>query len=171
MTDGTINLNPAQGNARLALTVAMAALFALILAALVRLGLAPDRVVPSRYVREPWLALHLISVVPAVPLGAYLLIRRKGDQTHRMLGRVWALLMLGAALSSFGLTGLRSGSFSPIHLLSILVLVSVPRAIVNARRGRIAAHRRSMTLIYLSLLAAGVFAFAPGRLMWLWLAG
>jgi uncharacterized membrane protein len=103
-------------------------------------------------------------------LGAYVLLHRKGDARHKLLGRVWAFLMLATALSSFGLTGL-TGNYSPIHLLSILVLISLPRAIWDARRGRIARHRRTMTILYASLVVAGLFTFLPGRLFGIWLFG
>jgi uncharacterized membrane protein len=53
-----------------------------------------------------WLTLHLATVLPALPLGAVVLLRRKGDLTHRLLGRVWTMLMLVAAASSFGLHSL-----------------------------------------------------------------
>ena len=119
--------------------------------------------------RNVWLVIHLASVLPAVPLGAYVLVRRKGDRLHRLLGRFWALLMLATALSSFGLQG--SGGLSPIHILSAVVLVSVPRAILQAVRGDIAGHRRGMTLTYAGLLIAGFFTFLPGRLMSDWLLG
>lgn len=114
--------------------------------------------------RDAWLAVHLCSVIPALPLGAVVLLGRKGDARHRLLGRIWAVLMLVAALSSFGLKGL-TGSFSPIHLLSILVLVSVPRGVVQAVRGNIVAHRRTMTFVYLGLVGAGAFTMLPGRLL------
>lgn len=117
-----------------------------------------------------WLVLHLLSVIPALPLGAYVLLRRKGDALHRMLGRMWAGLMVVAALSSLGLRGM-TGGFSAIHLLSILVLVMIPRGIVQAVRHDIVAHRRTMSLTYLGLAAAGLFSLLPGRLLGTWLFG
>ncbi len=117
-----------------------------------------------------WLALHLASVIPALPLGGYILVRRKGDRLHKALGRVWILLMLSTALSSFGLRGM-TGGFSWIHLLSILTIVTIPRGIWQAMRGDIARHKRSMTLLYVGLLSAGAFTFVPGRLLNAWLVG
>ena len=119
---------------------------------------------------NPWLVVHLAAVLPALPLGAYVLVRRKGDRLHRLLGRVWVMLMLLTALSSFGLRGM-TGGFSWIHLLSILTLVSVPRSVVMAMRGNIRAHMRGMRIVYAALVAAGAFAFLPGRLLGAWLFG
>ena len=123
---------------------------------------------PSEH--SAWLALHLVSVIPALPLGAFILWRRKGGRLHRMLGRVWAGLMLLTALSSFGLHGM-TGRLSWIHILAVVVLVTVPRGIVQAMRGDIARHKRSMTLTYAGLIAAGGFTFLPGRLLGTWLFG
>lgn len=117
-----------------------------------------------------WLGLHLVSVIPAIPVGAYVLLRRKGDRLHRMLGRAWAGMMMAAALSSFGLHGL-TGGLSWIHLLSILVLVSIPRGVFQAIRHDIKAHRRTMALTYMGLVGAGVFTLLPGRLLGSWLFG
>jgi uncharacterized membrane protein len=78
--------------------------------------------------------------------------------------------MLAAALTSFGVTEL-TGTLSPIHLLSLVTLVGIPRAIVAARRGRIAAHRRGMTIIYAALVIAGYFTLLPMRLIGGWLFG
>lgn len=119
---------------------------------------------------SPWLTIHLLAIVPAVPIGAVMLIRRKGDAVHRILGRVWAALMVVAAISSFGVSALM-GHLSPIHLLSVLTLVSIPRAIVAARRGRVAQHRRIITVLYAALVIAGFFTLLPSRLLGHWLYG
>lgn len=137
-----------------------------ILLALVH-GLASGAVARSS-IRNLWLGLHLIAVLPALPLGAYVLVRRKGDALHRALGKLWAVLMLVTAVSSFGLRGL-TGSLSPIHLLSIVVLVMIPRGVMLARAHRIEAHRRVMSFTYLGLAIAGLFTLLPGRLLGTWL--
>ena len=95
---------------------------------------------------SPWMALHLATVMPAVPLGAIVLFRGKGGAAHRLLGRIWVALMLVGAVASFGVRELM-GTLGPIHLLSIVTLVSLPRSIWAARRGRIAAHRRGMLIV------------------------
>ncbi|HEX8124763.1 MAG TPA: DUF2306 domain-containing protein [Allosphingosinicella sp.] len=113
---------------------------------------------------EVALYIHLFTVIPAVPLGAFLLWRPKGDALHKGLGRVWGALMMVTALSSFWLQSL-SGGLSFIHLFSILTLVSVPLAAWHARRGNIRAHRNAIRGIYAGLLSAGLLAMLPGRLL------
>jgi uncharacterized membrane protein len=112
----------------------------------------------------PWMVIHLCAILPAIPIGAVMLARRKGDRTHRLLGRVWAALMVIAALASFGIHQIM-GHLSPIHILSVITLIGIPRAIWDARNGRIARHRRTMTVIYASLLIAGYFTLIPTRLL------
>jgi uncharacterized membrane protein len=108
------------------------------------------------------LYVHLFTVIPAVPLGAYLLWREKGDRIHRLLGRAWGAMMMVTALSSFWLQSL-SGGVSFIHLFSVLTLVSIPLGAWHARRGNIRGHRNAMRGVYAGLIAAGLLAVVPGR--------
>jgi uncharacterized membrane protein len=111
---------------------------------------------------EVALYIHLVTAIPAVPLGAFVLWGRKGGRMHRLLGRIWAALMMVTALSTFWLQSL-SGGFSFIHLFALLTLVSIPLAVWNARRGNIRAHRNAMRGVYAGLLSAGLLALVPGR--------
>ena len=62
--------------------------------------------------------------------------------------------------------------FGFIHALSALVLVSIPLAIVAARRGNIARHKAAMLGVYIGGIGiAGTFALMPGRLLHGWLFG
>ena len=60
---------------------------------------------------------------------------------------------------------MRPGQFSPIHLLSILTLVTLPFAVWARRAGRIGSHRAAMISLYVSLVAAGAFTIIPSRLI------
>ena len=110
------------------------------------------------------LAVHVATVIPALFIGTLLLALRKGTPLHKALGRLWALLMMATALASFGLHGL-TGGIGPIHIFSVITLVSIPLAIWRARAGDIRGHRRAMLGPYIGLLGAGLFAFLPGRLL------
>jgi len=124
------------------------------------------------WVRNTALALHLVTVIPAIPLGGYVLLARKGDARHRLLGRIWLGLMLVTALSTIFIRNLNNGQFSLVHLLTVLTLISVPRSLLAARRGDIAAHRRHLLTFYIgAMLIAGFFTFLPGRTMWQWVFG
>jgi len=109
--------------------------------------------------------IHLATVIPAVPLGAWVLWGPKGTRGHKAAGRVWALMMVVTAIDSFWIRGL-TGGIGPIHIFSVLTLVSIPLGIFHVRRGNVAAHRRAMTGVYIGLFVAGGFAMMPGRLLW-----
>ncbi|MGB5482981.1 DUF2306 domain-containing protein [Parasphingorhabdus sp.] len=114
--------------------------------------------------------LHLATVVPALPLGAYILLRRKGDRLHKFLGRTWASLMMITAITSFWMgrpdgSGLFGTHLSFIHIFAVITLVSIPLGVWQARIGNIKEHYRAMQGPYIGLIIAGIFAFIPGRIM------
>jgi uncharacterized membrane protein len=111
--------------------------------------------------------IHVLAVTPAALLGAYILIRQKGTPWHRLLGKIWLGLMVLAALSSFFIHRLDMfHGFSPIHLLSVYVLIGSWRAIVAARSHDIRTHKRIVTSLYLGgIIGAGLFTLLPGRIM------
>lgn len=130
-------------------------------------GLAPDHA----HLRELAIIIHLAAVLPAIPLGAYLLVARKGTARHRLLGKIWLMLMLVTACSAiFIRTG---GGFSLLHLFIPLTFLIAWRSISTARRHDIAGHRKSVVIAYVStLLVPGAIAFLmPGRLMYALLFG
>jgi uncharacterized membrane protein len=58
------------------------------------------------------------------------------------------------------------GLWSPIHLLSILVLATLPLAVMHARRHDVPQHRTAMLMLFTGVLViAGGFTFLPGRIM------
>lgn len=125
----------------------------------------------------PWIQVHVAAALFALTVGTVQLAgialgggRPNGPASrlaHRILGYAWALAMLIVATTSFAIHEIRQwGDWSLIHLLSIMVLVSVPAAVWAARRGNVAYHRASMRQIYLfALIVTGAFTLLPGRVM------
>jgi uncharacterized membrane protein len=110
------------------------------------------------------LMIHVGTVVPALFLGAPILLMKKGTTLHKALGRIWASLMMITSISSFWLTGL-TGGIGPIHIFSVVTLISIPWAVYCARKGDFIRHQRAMTGPYIGLFIAGLFSFVPGRMM------
>jgi uncharacterized membrane protein len=127
----------------------------------------------------PLVWLHLFTVLVATLLTPVMLLRPKGDGRHRRLGYVWATAMVStAATSLFFNTGNRdglgvfTGDFSFIHILSVLVLVQVPRLVIAARNHDRVAHERGVRGIVIgALMIAGFFTFAFNRMLGNWLLG
>lgn len=168
-------VRPAQGFdlplwVRIASGGASALLLALCIYAFGRwmLGYAP----PTPWVRDLALTIHLVTVIPAIPLGAYVILSRKGGQRHKMLGKIWLSLMFVTALATIFIRNANDGQFSWIHLFTLLTLVAVPQAIITARQGKIEAHKKHLRNFFIgALIIAGLTAFAPGRTMWQWAFG
>jgi uncharacterized membrane protein len=110
----------------------------------------------------PIILVHVISALAAVVIGGVMLTLKKGTPIHRLFGRLWVVLMLTAALVSFGIKS--SGHLSWIHLLSVwmLFVLGVALYAVIARRN-IKAHKMWMTGGYIGLLVAGALALMPER--------
>jgi uncharacterized membrane protein len=116
--------------------------------------------------------VHIILIGVALALTPINLLRKRGDGTHRMLGRIWAAAMFLTAAVSFDIRLINNGQFSPIHVLSLLTVLQVPLIIWSARTHRVALHRRSVRAIVIgALLIAGFFTFPFNRLMGQWLFG
>jgi len=180
----TISLNLARANSmkqatiltrKNALSVAIMALItALITFVLMALSAltggysSPEAMERSGSITVP-IAIHLSTVIPAVLLGPIVLLRRKGDATHRLLGRIWAGLMLTTAIASAFIRapggGILGTGYSPIHIFTFWTLICIPLAVWQVRKGKVEVHRQMMGGLYVGLLVAGAFSFIPGRIM------
>ncbi|HEX2215314.1 MAG TPA: DUF2306 domain-containing protein [Xanthobacteraceae bacterium] len=111
--------------------------------------------------------IHAFAAMAAFILGVVQLAAPKGTIPHRTFGWIWVALMLVVALSSFWIHEIRLlGPWSPIHILAIVTLITVPLAVWHARRHQVERHRWSMIAIFFgALLIAGLFTFVPGRIM------
>jgi uncharacterized membrane protein len=116
---------------------------------------------------SPAIQVHAFAAMAAFALGFVQLAAPKGTLPHRTVGYVWVVLMLVICITSFWIQDLRVwGPWSPIHLLSIFTLVTLPFAILHARRHRVSQHRNAMLAMFAgALLIAGLFTFVPGRIM------
>lgn len=142
-----------------ALAYATILLAAMVLAALVRgrehLGEIPGII---------W--LHIASLLVALMLTPVMLLRRRGDGLHRKLGWIWAVAMVITAADSLQVRVINPGHFSVIHILSIVVLITVPLLVFRARRHQVVAHRRGVRIIVTAgILGAGFYAFPVSRLL------
>jgi uncharacterized membrane protein len=113
------------------------------------------------------IAAHALAASLSLVLGAGNLARRpKGDRPHRIVGRTWAGLMYFTALSSFFIQTIAPGSFSWIHALSALTLVTLTLGLWHARRGQVRLHAANMVGSYLGLCGAFIGVVAvPHRLV------
>ena len=114
--------------------------------------------------------LHAFAAMAAFVLGIVQFAAPKGTLPHRTLGYLWVGLMLMVAISSFAIYGKRLprlwGSFSAIHILSVIVLVLTPLAVLAAHRQHVNTHRWAMIALFTgALVITGAFTLLPGRVM------
>lgn len=147
------------------LSIGAVVLFAAAVAAIVR-GQAQWRMVP------PLIWVHLTTILVATALTPVMLLRARGDQRHRTIGKVWIAAMLATAITSLFIHVSGPGRFSVIHLLSFWTLVQVPLIWWTARHHNIVRHRRAVHgMVTGALLVAGFFTFPFHRLLGTWLFG
>lgn len=120
--------------------------------------------------------LHLATVVPAFGIGIVQFLRRKGTTAHKVLGRVYLLLMMATGWITLAMPAKIGPRFLDhfgfIHIFSLMAVLGVPLADIAARRGYIRAHRFAMISLYVGgILIAGALAFSPGRMLHEWLFG
>ena len=112
-------------------------------------------------------ASHALAASLSLVLGAANLVRRRrGDRPHRSIGWLFVVLMYAVAGSSFFIRMIRPGSFSWIHALSVLTIVTLTLALWHARAGRVRRHAGNMIGTYLGLWGAFIGVVAvPSRLV------
>ena len=117
------------------------------------------------------IVIHVATVLPCVPLGAYLLLTRKGTKLHKRLGKLWVALMLTTATAAIFIKS--GGSYSFIHVFVPMTYIASYKIIATARRGDMQGHRYEVISLYLgALMIPGIFSMAlPGRLLNVWLFG
>lgn len=100
--------------------------------------------------------LHVLMALASLCFGSLVIFWRKGDKTHRWLGRSYLAAMSGlnlTALSNFELFG----RFGPFHWLALISLASIMAGFLAVRRKGPHwkhAHAWFMTGSYVGLLAA-----------------
>ena len=117
--------------------------------------------------------IHVVAVLIAIAATIFIFTRAKGTGQHRIGGYIWVASMAVTALSTFWIHGLNTFTgFSIIHLISVFVLVELVRGLFYIRRGKVNAHRKTMTgMVWGGLVVAGGLSFLPGRVMYTVLVG
>ncbi|RAK57451.1 hypothetical protein DJ018_05790 [Phenylobacterium deserti] len=111
--------------------------------------------------------LHILGALGAILLGAALMWLRKGRILHRAGGWTWVGLVALVAGSSMFIRGANGGGLSILHLLTGWTLITLPLAVLWAKRHQVQRHRRAMMgLFYGGFVINLAFAFIPGRTMW-----
>lgn len=114
------------------------------------------------------LYIHLATVVPCFFIGGILLLIKKGTNIHKILGRIYMILMLVTAMVTLFMPAEVGpqflNHFGWIHCFSFLTIYTVPTAYWAIKKGNVKTHKRKMILLYFgAIIIAGGFTFTPGR--------
>jgi uncharacterized membrane protein len=118
---------------------------------------------------HPLVFFHLVTAFSALLIGIVVMLRRKGNFDHRLLGWTWVVLMASTAIASVFIRDYRAPNlfgFTPIHAFTLLVAVMLPRGIWYIRRGNVMGHRKTMRGLFSgACVIAGVFTLLPSRFL------
>ena len=114
--------------------------------------------------------VHLSTIGPAFIIATYMMLIKKGTAQHKFLGRIYMVLMLFTATVTLFMSAQVGPTlfdhFGFIHLLSVLVLYSVPSAYFAIKAGDVKKHKLNMIGLYIGgMLVAGGFTLVPGRFL------
>ena len=114
--------------------------------------------------------VHFATIAPCFLIAVWLLLRRKGTPTHKLLGKVYMVLISFSSIVAVAMPATIGprlwNHFGYIHLFCLAVFVSVPYALWAIKRGNVRAHAYAMRGLFLGgIVIAGAFAFSPGRLL------
>lgn len=104
--------------------------------------------------------LHTISAVVALLLGGFIFLSSKGTTAHKTFGYSYALAMLIATASAFGIYHL-TGRLGPFHIAALVSFVTLMVALIPAMTRRppgtwLQWHYKYMGWSYVGLLAATI---------------
>jgi len=119
--------------------------------------------------RHPLVFFHLVTAFAALLIGAVVMLRRKGNGSHRAWGWAWVLAMGATTVASAFIRDYHMpniAGYTPIHFFTVFVAFNLPRGIWFIRQGNVPAHRKTMRGMYIGgCIVAGVFTLLPGRFL------
>ncbi len=101
--------------------------------------------------------LHIACAIAAMVSGAVVVLRPKGTRSHRAIGWIYALNMLGLNVTALMIYRL-FGGFGPFHVAAVASLITLLAGIyfvvVRPTNNWLALHYSLMSWSYVGLLAA-----------------
>ena len=111
--------------------------------------------------------IHTLCAFGALALGIIMFARKKGTTSHKMIGRLFALLMALVAISAIFIRQINDGAFSFVHIFVVVAFIALFETFYHIRKGNIKKHKSAVKgLFFGALLIPGIISFFPGRLMW-----
>ena len=110
----------------------------------------------------PMVLAHLGVALAALGLGVGVLAQRKGARLHKLAGRLWAGLMIAAAVTGILVEPHR---FTAAHGAALFVFWMIPMVIVKAHKRDIRGHRRTVAYLLIAMVVLSGLSLTPGHLL------
>lgn len=115
------------------------------------------------------MGIHIFAGIGALFIGIALLFLLPEGNRYNKLGRFWQLTMLVLALTSFDIRLMNQGELSPIHGLSMVVLVLIVVEVWASLNQRQRAQQFSMIGSFVILVGVlGAIMASPGGVINQW---
>lgn len=98
---------------------------------------------------------HIFCGFASLISGFFVLLRRKGDSSHRLIGRFYCICMLTLNLTAFGIYKLYGG-WGIFHWMAVASLIPLVAGFVAIRYRNVNAHYYFICWSYIGLLCATV---------------
>jgi uncharacterized membrane protein len=108
----------------------------------------------------PMILVHLSVALVALGGGIGILAMRKGGRLHKRPGRLWAGLMIAAAVTGVLVEPTR---FTPAHATALIVFAMIPVAIAKVRKGDLRGHRRTIAYLLIAMVIVAGLSVLPGH--------
>lgn len=107
------------------------------------------------------LSIHLSATILALIIGFYLFIfNKKYFLENRYIVLIWVFFLWISAISGIFLNLI---TFSPFHILSIIVLTTTPLALYNYKKGKNKEYKLGLYYNFVGLCLAATGTLYPGR--------
>ena len=121
----------------------------------------------------PVMGVHIFVGIGAIFVGiSQIFLIPKKTEAFKRVGVLWVLLMGALVLTSFDIRLVNEGGFSPIHGLSLVVLVLLGLGVVGAKKEKGGIQKFSLYASFGVLMFVLVALIAtPGGVMNQWFLG
>lgn len=125
------------------------------------------RVCYAKKIMNVIIFVHAIAATVALCLGPVWILRRKNPQKWTIaILYVWIVLMSIVSISSYWIRHINDGSFSFIHILSVVTVLSICESLYFLYKQKtFFLWTKPLVSAYIGLVLAGIGTLLPGRLI------
>ena len=118
---------------------------------------------------DPIMGIHIFAGIGALFIGIALIFLVSSEEGRNKLARFWQGTMLVLVVTSFDIKVMNNGEFSPVHGLSIIVLLLILMEVWASLTQRIRVQKYSRIASFVMLvIILGAIVSTPGGVINQW---